>query len=31
MKKVTITINKPFYVGFAVLELSKHLMFKYVE
>ena len=30
MKKVTITINKPFYVGFAVLELSKLHMFKYV-
>ena len=29
MKKVTITINKPFYVGFAVLELSKLHMFKY--
>ena len=28
MKKVTITINKPFYVGFAVLELSKLHMFK---
>ena len=30
MKKVTITINKPFYAGFVVLELSKPHMFKYV-
>ena len=29
LKKVTVTINKPFYVGFAVLELSKLHMFKY--
>ena len=31
MTKVTITINKPFYVGFAVLEISKLHMFKYVS
>ena len=30
MRKVTITIKKPFYVGFVVLELSKLHMFKYV-
>ena len=30
MKKVIITINNPFYVGFAVLELSKLNMLKYV-
>ena len=29
MKKVMITINKPFYVVFAVLELTKLHMFKY--
>ena len=29
LKKVTITINKCFYVGFAVLELSKLHTFKY--
>ena len=28
-KKVTVTIKKPFYVGFAVWELSKLHMFKY--
>ena len=28
LKKVTLPINKPFYVGFAVLELSKLHMFK---
>ena len=31
LKKVQITINKPFYVGFAVLELSKLHMYKYVR
>ena len=30
LKKVRIRINKPFYVGFAVMELSKLHMFKYV-
>ena len=30
LKKFTITINKPFYMGLAVLELSKLHMFKYV-
>ena len=29
LKKVTVTINNPFYVGFAVLELSKLHMIKY--
>ena len=29
LKKVRIRINKPFYVGFAVMELSKLHMFKY--
>ena len=31
LKKVQITINKPFYVGFAVLELSKLHMYKYAH
>ena len=30
MKKVKVMINKPFYVGFAVLELSKLHMYQYV-
>ena len=31
LKKVQITINKPFYVGFAVLTLTKLHMSKYVR
>ena len=30
LKKVKVMIDKPFYVGFAVLELSKLHMYKYV-
>ena len=31
MRKETLMINKPFYVGFSVLELSKLHMYKYVS
>ena len=31
LNKVEITFNKPFYVGFSVLKLSKLHMYKYVR